>query len=566
MMEERETPTIKRPSLLTGGVIGLLLTLPLMAVLYLGDQLLGLPFIPFDNFDFIARILPGAVITFGIDMMVSVIIGLQLGELSSAAKTAEQLMALGAFVVVGVLFGLIYFAAMRRAKDFQIDNYAYGIIPGFLVGAVLMGISAMVNVTATANIYVSIIWVLLVFSAWGAAFAWVYNDLSSLPETGEKAKAAAGDTVTAAATGLNRRQFLVRVGGATATLTVVGAGLSTFLREEDAAPTSLSSEAVQLADSGVLPNADDPLVPAPGTRPEYTPLEDHYRIDISARPPVIDGETWVLPVMGLVNNPVELTLDDIQSDQFSHVDRYVTMSCISNRLGGDLISTTKWTGIPMKELVDLVQPSAEAQAIRITSADGFDEYVHLDLIENEDRIMLAYAWNDQPLLRKHGFPLRIHIPDLYGMKQPKWITQMEFVEREGEGYWVRRGWDAVARVNATSVIDTVAVDSIESRDGAFFVPVGGIAWSGARGISKVEVRVDDGEWQEAQLRSPISDTTWTIWRYDWPFEEGAHTFEVRCYEGDGTLQIERERGTRPSGATGIHSDRETMPPRESLQA
>jgi len=564
-MEEQQTQTTKHPSLLTGGIVGLLLTLPLLAVLYLGDQLLGLPFLPFDNFDFIARVLPGAVITFGIDIMVSIITGLQLGELSSAAKTAEQLMALGAFLAVGVLFGLIYFVAMRRAKDFQLDNYAYGIIPGFLVGAVLMAISTTVNVTATANVYVSIIWVLLIFSAWGAAFAWVYHDLSSLPETGDKAKTGDAQAINAEAAGLNRRQFLVRVGGATATLTVVGAGLSSVLREDTPSVTP-GTDSVQLADGSPLPNADDPLVPAPGTRPEYTPLEDHYRIDISARPPVIDSAAWVLPITGLVENPVELTLDDIRSEQFSHVDRYVTMSCISNRLGGDLISTTKWTGIPMKELVDMVKPTAEAQAIRITSADGFDEYVLLDLIENEDRIMLAYAWDDQPLLQKHGFPLRIHIPDLYGMKQPKWITGMEFVEREGEGYWVRRGWDAVARVNATSVIDTVSIDGIEARDGDFFVPVGGIAWSGARGISKVEVRVDDGEWQEAQLRSPISDTTWTIWRYDWQFEEGPHTFEVRCYEGDGTLQVETQRGTRPSGATGIHSEREVLPDRSTLQA
>jgi len=263
---------------------------------------------------------------------------------------------------------------------------------------------------------------------------------------------------------------------------------------------------------------------------------------------------------------VELSLEDFTGDRFTQVDRFVTMSCISNRLGGDLISTTRWTGVPMREIIDLVQPSEDAKAILITSADGFDEYLHLDMIDQDERIMLAHAWDGQPLREKHGFPLRIHIPDRFGMKQPKWITAMEFVDEEGEGYWVRRGWDAVAKTVATSVIDTVAIDSIESRDGQYYVPIGGMAWSGARGVSRVEVRVDEGEWVEADLRAPISDTTWTIWRYDWPFEEGTYNFEVRMFEGDETPQIETERGTRPSGATGIHSDRERMPDRDEIEA
>jgi hypothetical protein len=160
------------------------------------------------------------------------------------------------------------------------------------------------------------------------------------------------------------------------------------------------------------------------------------------------------------------------------------------------------------------------------------------------------------LPQRHGFPLRIYIPDRYGMKQPKWITDMEFIDEWEEGYWVRRGWSEDAIVKATSVIDTVALnDRFEDPDsGQTLVPVGGIAYAGARSISKVEVRVDDGDWVEAQLRQPpLSDKTWVLWRYDWPFEEGDHTFEVRCYDGDGTMQILEETDRRPDGATGIHS-------------
>ena len=182
----------------------------------------------------------------------------------------------------------------------------------------------------------------------------------------------------------------------------------------------------------------------------------------------------------------------------------------------------------------------------------------LGLIASDERIMLCYAWDGEPIPFDHGFPLRIWLPDRYGMKQPKWITGIEVTDEYQPGYWVERSWDEVAQVKATSVIDTIAVNDIVEKDNQKLVPVGGIAFAGARGISKVEVRVDGGPWQEAQLRAPLSETTWVIWRHDWPFQEGEHTFEVRCEEADGTPQIEEKRGNRPSGATGIHSRKTDM--------
>jgi hypothetical protein len=268
-------------------------------------------------------------------------------------------------------------------------------------------------------------------------------------------------------------------------------------------------------------------------------------------------EGYVLPFVvtsadGSLTTRKQLTLDEIRNG-YEPTHAYITMSCISNPVGGDLISTTRWTGVPMARILADIERPADATHLKITGADGFDETVALDMIDADERIMLTYAWDDKPLLVRNGFPLRIHIPDLYGMKQPKWITQIEFISGDQDGYWVRRGWDKVAQARATSVIDTVATDAIVTTDdGVQLIPIGGIAWAGARGISKVEVRVDNGEWQEAQLRAPISERTWTIWRYDWPFAEGSHTFEVRCQEGDGTPQIEQIDGVRPSGATGIH--------------
>ncbi|MBZ0294276.1 MAG: molybdopterin-dependent oxidoreductase, partial [Anaerolineae bacterium] len=290
--------------------------------------------------------------------------------------------------------------------------------------------------------------------------------------------------------------------------------------------------------------------------PEYTPVEDHYRIDISSRPPEIDGASYMLPITGLVDNPLELNLDDLRA--YESQDQYVTLACISNRLGGDLTSTTKWTGVSLQKVMADLGLQENARYLRIYSADGFDETLSIELINEDERIMLAYDWDNSPLPIRNGYPLRVYIPDRYGMKQPKWITEIEVVENYDEGYWVRRGWDEIAQMRTTSVVDTIATDSIIRRDGEFYVPVGGIAHAGAREISKVEVQVDEGEWEEAMLRTPLSETTWVIWRYEWQFTEGSHTFRVRAYDGTGTLQITESNSPHPSGATGIDSMTATL--------
>ena len=166
--------------------------------------------------------------------------------------------------------------------------------------------------------------------------------------------------------------------------------------------------------------------------------------------------------------------------------------------------------------------------------------------------MLCYAWDGRPLPVEHGFPLRIWIPDRYGMKQPKWIWRLEISDEYRPGYWVERQWDEIAQVKATAVIDAVAVEHLIDNGDQTLVPIGGFAFAGARGISKVDVRIDGGPWETAQLREPLSETTWVSWRYEWPYAAGEHTFEVRCAEGDGTPMIEAENPPRPSGATGIH--------------
>jgi len=259
-----------------------------------------------------------------------------------------------------------------------------------------------------------------------------------------------------------------------------------------------------------------------------------------------------MPITGLVDNPLMLTLEDLRNN-YEPRHQYVTLSCISGRVGTTLIGTTHWTGASLQQILVDAQVSDHARYLVFTCGDGFYETVNLDLVNSDQRIMLTYEWDGNLLSVDHGFPLRVWIPDRYGMKQPKWITGIEVVDQYQEGYWVERGWDEIAQVKATSVIDTVAVEAVIEQGDQRLIPIGGIAFSGDRGISKVEVRVDGGPWEAAQLRSPLSETTWVIWRYEWPFEESSHTFEVRCAGEDGSPQIEETQKSRPSGASGIHS-------------
>jgi len=288
---------------------------------------------------------------------------------------------------------------------------------------------------------------------------------------------------------------------------------------------------------------------APGTRPEITPTENFYRIDIDVFPPNIDASRWSFRLDGLVNNPLNLSLDDIRSRP--SVTQPLTMQCISNPVGGDLTGTTVWTGVPMKDILADAGVQSNVVGFNIEAQDGFYEFIFLkDALD--PRTMLVYEMDGEPLPFEHGYPLRIYIANRYGMKQPKWITHMEAMDQEKIGYWVERGWDHDAFIKTTSVIDHIG-DTIDPA--THLIPVGGIAWAGDRDISKVEVQVDnDGHWEAAQLNNPpISPLTWVQWRYDWPAKPGMHNFSVRAYDGSGTLQETLPADPAPSGATGIFS-------------
>lgn len=540
---------MKKQILAGGALSGALLTAPLIALSYLGNQLAELPFIPFDLFDWITRVLPGPLITLGIDTMIDTMRLLGI-DVADTAKTAEQISAVLLFFTLGTVTGLLFALILARRK--MRPTSGDGLLLGALWGLPLVVISTVISQSPNSPV-VNMLWLALLFLVWGLVYSFSLRRLLSIPQSGQAE--ATPDTLAAERVG--RRQFLVRLGASTATITVLGGGVGALLarserRRLQAALESSMAHETEGGSNSPFPNANDPVSPAPGTRPEYTPLKDHYKVFIRTEPTVIDAASYVLPITGLVDRPLMLTLDELRQN-YTPREQYVTLSCISGRVGTTLISTTQWTGASLQEVLADAGVRPEAQYLNITSGDGFHETVSLALIEEDARIMLCYDWDGNPLPVDHGFPLRVWIPDRFGMKQPKWITGIEVTDTYEEGYWVSRNWDEDAIVQTTSVIDTVAVEAIIQDGGQQLVPVGGIAFAGARGISGVEVRVDGGSWQQARLRTPLSDTTWVIWRFEWPFSAGEHTFEVRCVDGQGTPQIAQERPARPSGATGIHS-------------
>ena len=536
---------MKRNSFTTGALVGAIITLPLIALMYLGQQLFGQPFPPFELFNWIAGLLPGPVITFGIDLMIDSMLFLGI-NVADTGKIAEQGMAVIIFYISGIIAGAFFFWILNKL---QLNvNLLTGMIMGILFGLPVAVISTSELKFASASLF-GLFWFLILFLGWGMVMSFAYSRLLIVEPEVESIE---GEERSVEVVG--RRQFLIVLGGAAAAITVVGAGLGRLLNTSGNRQQgeNLSAHTGGETEDDFFPNENDPVSPAPGTRPEYTPLKDHYQVFIELEPTLIDGETWQLPITGMVGKTLMLTLDDLRNNYQSR-DQFVTLSCISGRVGTSLIGTTLWTGASMQEVLADAEVSPEARYLYISSGDGFYETVDLDLIASDERIMLCYDWDGHPLPVEHGFPLRIWYPDRFGMKQPKWITGIEVTDEYREGYWVERGWDEVAQVKATSVIDTVAVEAIIENGDQRLVPIGGIAFSGDRGISKVEVRVDGGPWESAILRTPLSETTWVIWRYEWPFETGEHTFEVRCAEGDGTPQIEESSKSRPNGATGIHS-------------
>ncbi len=285
-----------------------------------------------------------------------------------------------------------------------------------------------------------------------------------------------------------------------------------------------------------------------------------YRVDVNVLAPTVDASNWHLNLHGLVKNPMTITYAQLLS--FPSVEEYATLECVSNKIGRDLMSTARWKGVRLRDILQAAGVSSDAEYVVFRCYDGYDVGVPLDrsLI---DGAILAYEMNGERLPIEHGYPLRAIVPGLYGMMNAKWITEIELVNKVYAGFWQRRGWTNNALYQTGSTIlspgdsqlrDKFPIPSAVTEVSGTPIPVVGVAFAGDRGISKVEVSTDGGgSWETASLYDPLSDYTWVFWRLDWnPPSTGTYKLTVRATDKTGQTQTATMRVPFPDGATGYH--------------
>lgn len=292
----------------------------------------------------------------------------------------------------------------------------------------------------------------------------------------------------------------------------------------------------------------------PGITPYLTPNRDFYRVDTALSVPDVPVDTWRLRVHGLVGEELDLSYEDLLSRRL--VERRITLTCVSNPVGGEYVGNATWIGVPVRDLLEEAGVRAGADAVRSTSADDFTIGTPLRALLERDAL-LAVAMNGEPLPLEHGFPVRMVVPGLYGyVSATKWLVDLE-VSRfaDFEAYWTSRGYAAEAPIKTSSRID---VPRSFARVAAGRASVAGVAWAQDRGVTRVEVRVDGGPWNRARLADEDSVDTWRQWVWEWDARPGTHLLEVRATDASGYTQTAERAPIAPDGSTGWHSVQVTV--------
>lgn len=349
--------------------------------------------------------------------------------------------------------------------------------------------------------------------------------------------------------GVDARRGFLRGAGAFLGLAVAGAFAGRFFRQ--------SSEARAARGRIVLPGVAEPLPPPPdaasleidGLAPLYTPNETFYRIDTALSVPQVDVTNWRLRVSGMVKRPFTFTYDGLLG--MEQVERDITIACVSNEVGGGLVGNARWQGVPLARLLDRAGVASDASQVVGRSVDGFTVGFPTAAARDGREALVAVAMNGEPLPAEHGYPARLVVAGLYGyVSATKWLSEIELTTLEAfDAYWIPRGWAKQAPIKTQSRIDVPHAAAVPAGE----TVVAGVAWAPTRGIAKVEVQVDEGAWNEAQLAEALHDDTWRQWRWRWDATHGRHRLRVRATDGQGETQTEERQPPRPDGATGYHT-------------
>jgi DMSO/TMAO reductase YedYZ molybdopterin-dependent catalytic subunit len=354
---------------------------------------------------------------------------------------------------------------------------------------------------------------------------------------------------TAAMPDWDRRGFLVR-SGALAGGAVLAGGVGRLLLDRRAL-TLPPAVALPRPAVTVAPLTPAQSLPVPGITPIVIPNDHFYRIDTALLPPHVDAAGWSMKVSGMVDHPLTLTYADLTTMPL--FEQYITIQCVSNEVGGDLVGNAKWTGVHLRDVLAAAGVQAGATQLVGRSVDGFTAgFPTAHAMDTTRDPMIAVAMNDEPLPVIHGYPARLVIPGLYGyVSATKWLAAIEMTTLEAfSGYWIPLGWSKLGPILTQSRID-VPRSGQSLKAGP--VTIAGVAWAPDRGISKVEVSIDQGTWLTCTLSGPISKAVWVQWQVPWTATPGPHTIEVRATDGTGVVQTADLTPPAPDGARGHHT-------------
>jgi DMSO/TMAO reductase YedYZ molybdopterin-dependent catalytic subunit len=347
-----------------------------------------------------------------------------------------------------------------------------------------------------------------------------------------------------------RRSFLLRGAGLAVGAAVVGVAGRLLLERQRQSPAQADAELPLPGEVAALPPGAE--LPVLGLTPLVVPNDQFYRIDTALIVPSVGLASWRLRIFGLVERDTTLTFGELVA--FGTIEQYVTIACVSNVVGGDLVGNAKWTGVRLRDVLAIAGVRPEATQLVGRAVDGWTAGMPTAWVMDESREpLIAVQMNDDPLPLAHGFPARLIVPGLFGyVSATKWLSELELTTWEAfNAYWVPLGWAKEGPILTQSRID---VPRNGSRLAAGRNTIAGVAWAPDRGVSAVEVSVD-GTWQPATISQPISDATWVQWRLDADTPAGDHTLAVRATDGSGDVQTDQHSPPAPDGARGYHTIR-----------
>lgn len=480
---------------------------------------------------------------------------------------------IGAVIVNLVLYGLIgiLFTTVQK-KSLSLKGYLgngmrsslIAFIILFILGIMLLALTETDVQSKLNSITVLTIYLIPSNIAFGFTLSYFYRNLILLRDSSSMVSKKETTATAAGRTEIDyKKRLLLRAGLASiVALPILYFGLDSLLHPKKDVQQISPTLATLLRSRPKTPGFEDVRL-KPLLDSEITPTDLFYRIDKNPIVPVVDSQSWNLTIKGLVDKPFVLNYKELR--EMPSVEQFATLECVSNKIGGDLISTAIWKGIHLKDLLEKAQVKQNAKYIVFRCSDGYDVGIPLERGLFEGTI-LAYDMNGSPLTSDHGYPVRAIVPGIYGMMNAKWLTEVELVDDVYEGYWQRKGWSNIATHNTHSFIVLPGNAPVRKRfkdleatnvTSNGLIPIAGIAFAGDRGISKVEVSIDGGAtWKIAKIKDPLSQYTWVLWNaeLDLNTEKGNnHMIVVRATDKTGKTQTDMVANPFPNGATGYHN-------------